>query len=72
MKKLKSFSNQAEALMISNLLNDNDINSFVRSDDIGGMTPGVAFTTGGYIVFIDEKDYPEALKLIEAFTNIKK
>ena len=72
MKELQSFSTRTEAEMACDILKNNGITSMVKSDDCGGMRPALAFSTGGYIVYVEEKDYTSALQLIASTPKTKK
>ena len=64
MKELQSFSTRAEAEMACDILKGKGIPSIIKADDCGGLRPSMAFASGGYIVYVEEGDYSEALKLI--------
>ena len=72
MKELKSFSTRAEAEMLCSVLENNGISCLVKADDCGGMRPALAFSTGGYMVFVEEKDYSKALELTKPTSKNKK
>lgn len=72
MKELQSFLTRAEAEMACELLRAEGIVCVVKSDDCGGLRPNIAFSTGGSMVYVDEKDYTKAMKLIEPALKAKK
>ena len=72
MRKLQSFSIRAEAEMACELLKAAGISCVIQSDDCGGLRPNIAFATGGSMVYVDEKDYLKALKLIAPAPKAKK
>lgn len=63
-KTIKNFSNRIEAELAKGLLEANDINANVRSDDAGGTRPSLAFASGVELQVL-EKDVQKAKELIK-------
>lgn len=63
---LRSFSNSAEAEMVSETLQQNDIRSFVEGGEFA-VIPG-SFSQE-VVVMVDERDLARAIELYEAFFN---
>ena len=72
MIRLQSFLIRAEAEMACALLRSEGISCIIKSDDCGGLRPNLAFSTGGSIVYVEEKDYPKAVILINPEIKTKK
>ncbi|MEI6080126.1 MAG: DUF2007 domain-containing protein [bacterium] len=72
MKELLSFSTRAEAEMFCSVLENNGISCLVKADDCGGMRPALAFSTGGYMIYVEENDYTNAYALIGPEKKTKK
>src|ERR1041384_6752365 len=66
--KLRSFRNSAEAEMVSEMLAQNDIRSFVEGGEFA-IIPG-SFSQE-VTVMVDERDVTRAIELYEAFFNAK-
>ena len=63
---LRTFSNSAEAEMVSEMLQQNDIRSFVEGGEFA-VIPG-SFSQE-VVVMVDERDLARAIELYEAFFN---
>ena len=64
--KLRSFRNSAEAEMVSEMLSQNNIRSFVEGGEFA-IIPG-SFSQE-VVVMVDERDLTRAVELYEAFFN---
>ena len=64
--ELRSFRNSAEAEMVSEMLEQNNIRSFVEGGEFA-IIPG-SFSQE-VVVMVDERDLPRAVELYEAFFN---
>ncbi|HXG65492.1 MAG TPA: DUF2007 domain-containing protein [Blastocatellia bacterium] len=63
---LQSFKTSAEAELVSNLLEQNGIRSFVQGGEFA-IIPG-SFSQE-VVVMVDERDLPRALEIYEAYFN---
>lgn len=63
---LTLIEHRALAEPIVALLADNGIDSFVKSDDCGGVDPALAFANGTRIM-VDPSDLPQARELLAAY-----
>lgn len=64
--KLRSFRNSAEAEMVSEMLGQNGIRSFVEGGDFAIIPSSFSQEV---IVMVDERDLARAVELYEAFFN---
>ena len=64
---LNTFNVPAEAEMIQDLLQKNDIRSMVRSGGSDTLSPALSSTGEGAAVLVDERDYDRASELYTAF-----
>ena len=64
---LHTFNAPAEAEMINELLQKNDIRSMVRAGGSDTLSPALSGTGEGAAVLVDERDYDRATELYTAF-----
>ncbi|MGM0607364.1 MAG: DUF2007 domain-containing protein [Candidatus Muiribacteriota bacterium] len=69
MKKiLKTFSNHMEADFFVGVLKANKIDCFIEADDCGGMAPHLNVLLP-IKLYVDEKDFGNAQKLLDDFED---
>jgi hypothetical protein len=66
---LKTFSNEIEAGMAQQVLQDGGVNAFIFKDDAGGMEPHLQRTSGVRLL-VNRVDAETAHQLLEAITSI--
>ncbi len=62
---IKTFSNETEATMAQQILDQSGIRSFVFKDDGGGMEPHLQLT-GGVRLVVNRTDAEHAVELLES------
>ncbi len=66
---VKTFADRLQADMARSLLEANDIKASVSADDMGGMRPDLAFTSGGVKLFVLDENADKALELLNEDSN---
>jgi len=66
---LKTFSNEIEAGMAQQVLQEGGVNAFIFKDDAGGMEPHLQRTSGVRLL-VNRVDGERAHQLLEAITSI--
>ncbi len=61
---VKTFADRLQADMAKSLLEANGITASVSADDMGGMRPDLAFTSGGVKLFVLDDNAAKALALL--------
>jgi hypothetical protein len=61
---VKTFADHLQADMAKQLLEANGITASVSADDMGGMRPDLAFTSGGVKLFVLDDNADKALALL--------
>lgn len=61
---VKTFADRLQADMARSLLEANGITASVSADDMGGMRPDLAFTSGGVKLFVLDDNAAKALALL--------
>ena len=61
---VKTFPDRLQADMARSLLEANGITASVSADDVGGMRPDLAFTSGGVKLFVLDDNADKALALL--------
>ena len=61
---VKTFADRLQADMARSLLEANGITASVSADDMGGMRPDLAFTSGGVKLFVLDDNADKALALL--------
>ena len=61
---VKTFADRLQADMARSLLEANGITASVSADDMGGMRPDLAFTSGGVKLFVLDDNADKALTLL--------
>ena len=61
---VKTFADRLQADMAKSLLEANGITASVSADDMGGMRPDLAFTSGGVKLFVLDDNADKALALL--------
>jgi len=61
---VKTFADRLQADMARLLLEANGITASVSADDMGGMRPDLAFTSGGVKLFVLDDNADKALALL--------
>jgi hypothetical protein len=61
---VKTFPDRLQADMAKQLLEANGITASVSADDMGGMRPDLAFTSGGVKLFVLDENADKALALL--------
>ena len=64
---LHTFNSPAEAEMVDDLLQKNNIRSMVRSGSSDNLSPLLSSTALGAAVLVDERDHERAMELYTAF-----
>ena len=64
--RLQSFSNSAEAELVREILERNDIRAFVEGGDFAVIPSSFSQEV---VVMVDERDLPRAIEIYEAFFN---
>jgi hypothetical protein len=64
-------NDHAEALAIKALLESNDIICIMPNEHITGMIPFYNYATGGFKLFVSEKQYFDATTLLQAHSVIE-
>jgi len=67
---LKIFSNEIEARMAQQVLQDGGVNAFVLKDDAGGMEPHLQRTAGVRLLG-NREDAKSAQQILEAMTSVE-
>ena len=67
---VQSFATKPEADMAVSLLKSADIDAIVRSQGLDGIWPHVAWSTGGYKIFVREEDFEDARELLQTPAEI--
>ncbi len=62
---VQSFSTQSEAEMAKSALESTGINSMIQADSAGGMRPHMAWSSGGFKLFVRADDVAEAQQVLE-------
>jgi len=66
---LKTFSNEIEAGMAQQVLQDGGVNAFIFKDDAGGMEPQLQRTSGVRLL-VNRIDAESAHQILELMTSI--
>ena len=61
---VKTFADRLQADMARSLLEANGIIASVSADDMGGMRPDLAFTSGGVKLFVLDNNADKALAIL--------
>ncbi len=61
---VKTFADRLQADMVKQLLEANRIIASVSADDMGGMRPDLAFTSGGVKLFVLDDNADKALAVL--------
>lgn len=61
---VKTFADRLQADMARSLLEVNGIIASVSADDMGGMRPDLAFTSGGVKLFVLDNNADKALAIL--------
>ena len=64
---LHTFNSPAEAEMVDDLLQKNDIRSMVRAGSSDNLSPLLSSTAEGAAVLVDQRDHDRAMELYTAF-----
>ena len=64
---LHKLGSPAEAEMVNDILQQNEIRSVVKSGGHDAFSPLLSATAEGAEIFVDERDYDRALELYDAF-----
>jgi len=64
---LRTFSNEIEASMAQQALEDSGVKAFVMKDDAGGMEPHLQ-RSGGVRLLINEADAGQATEILQTLT----
>ena len=64
---LHTFNSPAEAEMVDDLLQKNDIRSMVRAGSSDTLSALLSSSAGGAAVLVDERDHDRAMELYTAF-----
>lgn len=64
---LHKLGSPAEAEMVNDILQQNEIRSVVKSGGHDALSPLLSATAEGAEIFVDERDYDRALELYDAF-----
>jgi Putative prokaryotic signal transducing protein len=67
---VQSFATKPEADMALSLLRSADIDAIVRSEGLDGIWPHVAWSSGGFKIFVREEDVDDARELLETPAGI--
>ena len=67
---LHKLGSPAEAEMVNDILQQNDIRSVVKSGGHDAFSPLLSATAEGAEIFVDERDYDRALELYDAFFGV--
>jgi hypothetical protein len=62
---LRTFPNEIDAKIAAQHLHANQVDSFIKKDDSGGMRPHLQFSQGVDLI-VSEKDAPKAIKILAA------
>lgn len=65
---LRTFSNEIEASMAQQALEDSGVKAFVMKDDAGGMEPHLQ-RSGGVRLLINEADAGQAAEILQTLTS---
>jgi Putative prokaryotic signal transducing protein len=65
---LKMFSNEIEARMAQEMLQESGVKAFVFKDDVGGMEPQLQLT-GGVRLLVSDADAGRAHQLLETLIS---
>jgi len=65
---LKIFMNEFEAELAKSMLDEEEIKSFISSDDVGGMQPPQQMTEGIRLLVL-ENDFERAKEILEAYST---
>lgn len=66
---IKTFSNETDAAMAQQLLQESGVRAFVLKDDAGGMEPHLQLT-GGVRLVINHADTERASEILRALDSI--
>lgn len=66
---VKTFADRLQADMARSLLEANGITASVSADDMGGMRPDLAFTSGGVKLFVLDDNADKALEILNEDEN---
>ena len=66
---VKTFADRLQADMARSLLESNGITASVSADDMGGMRPDLAFTSGGVKLFVLDDNADKALEILNEDEN---
>ncbi len=66
---IKVFSNEIDASMAKQVLEDSGIKAFIFKDDAGGMEPQLQLTSGVRLL-ISRADAVRAFQIIQTFDNL--
>ncbi len=66
--EIGTFTNHLDAEIAKGMLEENNIQAFIRKDDCGGMEPQLQITEG-IKVLVNSNDKSEALSIIESLTR---
>lgn len=64
---LHTFNSPAEAEMVDEILQKNDIRSMVRAGSSDNLSALLSGTAGGAAILVDERDHERAMELYTAF-----
>lgn len=62
---IETFPNHIEAGLAQSLLEEYGIKTMLTSDDAGGMRPDLAFTSGGFRLFVLQENAERALSILQ-------
>lgn len=64
---LHNLGSPAEAEMVNDILQQNEIRSVVKSGGHDALSPLLSATSEGAEIFVDERDYDRAMEVYDAF-----
>jgi hypothetical protein len=67
---VQSFSTKPQADMAMSALKAADIDAIVRSEGLDGIWPHVAWSSGGFKIFVREEDLEDAREVLETPAGI--
>jgi len=69
LKTLRNYETMVEALFDQELLRENNIDSYVNNEDAVELLPMFGELNEGLRILVLEKDYDNALKVLEEYKN---